>query len=191
MDIPATNKLIAKLTASRFGGAPKANRYWDDDRAFCLDVVACTDVPCEGVVSYGTVGLSGYPVQVEDTGRRVATELVGACAKSCEDFSNALVSAAFYTIRNDWRCVPGSILQNALAMYNVSPTMQHLLFVAPFLWSDFSHSVIDERDVHWLMAVPISDAEYQFSKENGVDILEDLFEEKQIDIFDMARPSVL
>ncbi|WP_376749287.1 suppressor of fused domain protein [Anaerospora hongkongensis] len=40
------------------------------------------------------------------------------------------------------------------------------------------------------MAVPISDKEFEYAIEHGTDALENLFEEVQIDIFDLKRKSV-
>jgi hypothetical protein len=38
--------------------------------------------------------------------------------------------------------------------------------------------------------VPISDEEYRFLEEHGAERLEQLFQEKQIDVFDLSRASV-
>jgi competence protein ComGC len=47
------------------------------------------------------------------------------------------------------------------------------------------------KKVAWLLAVPISDKEKDFLTENGSDALESLFEEKQIDIFELDRKSIV
>ena len=46
------------------------------------------------------------------------------------------------------------------------------------------------KSVAWLMAVPISECEYRYAEAEGPDRLEDLFEQQQIDIFDINRPPV-
>jgi len=43
----------------------------------------------------------------------------------------------------------------------------------------------------FLLAIPISDAELQYKNQNGLSALESIFEEKNVDIFDLDRASVL
>jgi len=77
-------------------------------------------------------------------------------------------------------------------MYELSKTMKHALFVPPFLWEEALETLeLPERTVAWLLAVPISEAEYQFAEREGSEKLEDLFVKHQIDIFNLERESVL
>ncbi|MMZ71657.1 Antitoxin YqcF [compost metagenome] len=70
--------------------------------------------------------------------------------------------------------------------------MKHMLFVPPFLWEEQLQTIdFQDKKVAWLLAVPISENEYLFAQEYGSNKLEDLFEQKQIDIFDIERKSVL
>ncbi|MGC5935662.1 suppressor of fused domain protein [Ralstonia pseudosolanacearum] len=184
------NKKIARHIASKFGGSPKVTRYWSDDQAISVDLLAAAGSPCSGVMSYGTIGLSDHPVRINDDGDEVCVELLGACADAVKNFPNALTTAAFYTIRNQWHCVHGGVLQNALDMYKLSVTMKHFLFTSPFLWEGFNGVDFGDKKVHWLLAVPISDAEHAYLQDHGLDALERAFEDRQIDIFDINRDSV-
>jgi hypothetical protein len=187
---PDANKVIARYVAGVFGGKPSVIRYWNDTRDRSIDLLTCVDRPVAGVTSYCTLGLSDHPVLLDDD-RRVPVELVGACATACEGFANALTTAAFVAMANEWQCTPGSVLQNALDMYKLSRTLKHFLFLPPFLWSTLKALKVDGREVHWLMAVPISDEEYRFWKEHGSDALESQFESAQIDVFDINRASAV
>ena len=71
-----------------------------------------------------------------------------------------------------------------------STTVPHLYFSAPFLWES-SLKTLDcgTKKVSWLLAVPISDAEYEYLIEHGDSALEDLLEKQRIDIFDLTRSS--
>lgn len=70
--------------------------------------------------------------------------------------------------------------------------MKHFLFVPPFLWEDELPTLeFEGRSIAWLLALPISDQERSFAESNGSDDLEDLFQQNQIDIFDLERPSVV
>ena len=70
--------------------------------------------------------------------------------------------------------------------------LEHILFVSPFLWEDRLKTLnFEDKKVAWLLAVPISEKEFKYAKDKGKDALEELFEEKQIDIFNLYRKSVL
>lgn len=62
----------------------------------------------------------------------------------------------------------------------------------PFLWEGQLQTIdFSDKKVAWLLAVPISEKEYLFAQQNGSNKLEDLFEQNEIDIFDIKRDSVL
>ncbi len=190
--ISKENKQIGKKIATTFGGKPSVNRYWDNMEKSFVDLVACINRPSEGVVSYGTVGLSNYPIIQDGKEFHVRLELVGACASAFDMYPKILTTAAFYIINEKWFCCPNAILQNAIDMYDNSLQMKHLLFVSPFLWEDpLATTEFDTKSVAWLLAVPISEKERLYAVEHGADDLEDLFEKKQIDIFNLSRSSII
>jgi hypothetical protein len=63
----------------------------------------------------------------------------------------------------------------------------------PFPWPSLQESLdLPDRKVSWLMAIPISDAEYEYAQEKGPGALEDLLvKEHEIDVADLIRPSVV
>jgi hypothetical protein len=77
-------------------------------------------------------------------------------------------------------------------MYGLSSTMNDIYFASPFLWPSLEKSIlIDAKRVAWLLAMPVSREETEFAQRFGPQALEDLFEEKHIDIFDLNRPPVV
>ena len=69
--------------------------------------------------------------------------------------------------------------------------MQHILFIPPFLWEDKLTTLsFNDKKIAWLLVIPISEKELEYAKKHGTDALENLFEEYQIDIFDLKRKSV-
>ncbi len=191
-NISEENKLVARKLASVFGGKPTVNRYWDEAEKSFVDLVSCIDQPCDGVSSYGTIGLSDYALIQDGKEFPVRLEIVGAAASGNEAFPNILTTAAFYIINNEWFCCPGAILKNAVDMYDQSLHMKHLLFVSPFLWGDgFTTLECESKSVAWLLAIPISESEREYAEQKGSDELENLFEEKQIDVFDLSREAAL
>jgi hypothetical protein len=190
-NISEENKEIAVKLASVLGGKPSVNRYWDEAEKSFVDLVACVDQPCDGVTSFGTIGLSDHPLVQDGKEFSVRLELVGASASLYTDFPNILTTAALYIINEKWFCCPGAVLQNAVDMYDNSLYMKHLMFVSPFLWDELKTTQYESKAVTWLLAVPISENERQYAENNGTDALEELFEKHQIDIYNLSRKSVL
>jgi hypothetical protein len=192
VSVSQDNKFIANTAARAFGGQPKVTRFWDDAHKRFVDILTCRDRPQTGVISYATIGLSDWPLEMDGKAYEVRAEFVGVCGSSFRSFDNALATAAFCVINSKWFCYPGAIFHDVLKMYEASQTMQHFLFVPPFLWEkDLKTLDFSEKRVAWLLAVPIAEAERQFAEANGSDKLESLFVERQIDIFDLNRASAL
>jgi antitoxin YqcF len=103
-----------------------------------------------------------------------------------------MATAAFSVIKDKMLVAPGIIVPHALAMYNASKTMKHFLLLPPFLWEGRLETIaLEDRTVAWLLTVPISDQELRLANAESVAVLEEIFENKQIDIFDLARVSVV
>lgn len=195
MSKDSANRKIAKKVSDAFGGMSKVRRYWDANESSYVDLLATHDSPQRGVTSYSTVGLSGWPLMIDDREYEARLEMVGVCGSRFTGFDRALVTSAFCVINSKWSCFPGRIFPDVLSMYNASSTMSHFLFVPPFLWGELEESIVIEgRTVAWLMAVPISEAELQFGRkytENyPSDALTAEFEHRQIDVYDLNRSSI-
>lgn len=81
---------------------------------------------------------------------------------------------------------------NAISEYYPDLTCKHVMLVTPFLWDrDLQKQVIEGLSHLWLQVVPITDEEADYLMRHGSDALESIFEEHQIDLFDLNRPSCL
>lgn len=191
MKISDSNKSLAQMLASVFRAKPRISRYWDEEERSCVDVMVCEHSPQENVFTYATLGLSDHPIlnQGKDSGIRV--EFVGAFGATFGEGANIISTAAFCVVNSKWEVRPGAIFPDVVGMYRKDSAMKHLLFCPPFLWEKLTTQELDDKTVAWLMLVPISENEYRFAEEKGSDALEDLFVEKQIDVFNLDRPSVL
>lgn len=191
MTVSDENKTIAKAALAVFGGKPAVHAYWDDNNENYVDIMSCCDRPYDGVTSYSTIGLSGYSIDqtVDDIPLRV--EIVGACASSYNFFPNILGTCAFNIINSKYTCYPGAIFHNVIKYYMPDCSMKHIMFISPFLWEN-KLTILDfaDKKVAWLLALPISEKEFEFAQRNSTDDLETIFEEHQIDIFDLNRKSV-
>lgn len=118
-------------------------------------------------------------------------EFIGACAAQYEQFPNIMSSCAFNIINSQYSCNPGTVYPDVIKAYYDEIDMKHVMLVTPFLWGDIPDIETDNKLINWLMLVPISEEEFQFLKDNGSDALEKLFEEKEIDICNLERKSIL
>lgn len=69
--------------------------------------------------------------------------------------------------------------------------MKHVLLICPSVWEKAETIVLDDRYIAWLQIIPISESEYKYAIKNSVNELENLLEEKDIDVFDIYRESVI
>ena len=185
-------KTIARTAAAVFGTKPEVDRYWADQRVSSVDVLSCLDSPQRGGTSYATIGVSEVALEKDGRELQVRAELVGACYSRFKKFPNVLATAAFLVINSRSFIAPGVIFPGVLSMYYAAVEMKHLLFLPPFLWDErLKASKVEERQIGWLLAIPVSEGEMQLASSRGVPALEELFEARQIDIFDLERPSVV
>lgn len=192
MNVSADNKTIAKTLANALGLNPSVRRYRDDINELDLALFSCTDPIDANVQFYGTVGLSDYPTYQDGKEFPTRVEVLGAAYKEAEYFPNVLSTIGFYSIREKFFCSPGSVLPNAVKMYDEQSLLPHILFSPPYLWEDKLQTLrFDTKTVAWVLAVPISENELRYKEEHGTAALEQLLEENEVDIFDLHRKSVV
>lgn len=190
-NVSADNKTIAKTVAAIFGGSPRVIEYLDADEAAKIAILESADEPWPGFTSYCTIGLSDVPVprQVDPP---LGVELIGVAASDLAAFGEVLSTAAFFWINDGWEPEPGACFREVVRMHMPDTGLPHLLLVEPSLWDqEFASRVVGAKTVAWLMAVPVSEAEANFAEENGLDALETLFEQREVDVTDLQRDSVV
>ena len=162
----------------------------DESEASKVDVMVVRDRPDDGVTSYATLDFSNHDIGLVSGGKQLRVELVMACASGYKHGAHILASCAFAAMNDGVDIEPDEILEGAVALYYPRFTMQHILLVDPFLWNlEAQH--LEDRTVTFLQAVPISAAEAVYAEEKGADALQDIFSEKQIDVYDLERASVV
>ena len=186
------NRRIANTLLEIIGGKPKVVEYWDNGEKSKIDIFIGVDRPHGGISSFSTIGLSGYPIDLK-TGdnKALRVEFIGACESSSDKFANIISSCAFNIINDKYSCNPGTVYPNVISEYYPDAEMKHIFFTSPFLWDNIHSLEFDDKIVTWLMAIPISDNEFDFLKSNDSDSLESLFEKNGIDVFDINRKSIL
>jgi hypothetical protein len=190
--VSESNKAVARKVAQAFGRFPKITNYLDVDERSSVDIAAVVDSPEVGITSYSTVNLSDWPLYVDGRIHETRIEMIGAAPNDAGLFQNAISTAAFCVVKQKWECYPGAIFPDVLAMYHLSTTMKHALFIEPYPWEILEESLqLPDRLVSWLMLVPIADSEYEFAIERGWFELGQLFEDRQIDIWNLNRKPVV
>lgn len=184
------NKAVAQRELQILGGKPKVNRYWNQSEDKNVDVLKCMDVPQKGVQSCATIGVNGTDIGLQSGERQLRVEILGASDVVIESFANIVASVAF-DIMDSHQCYPGYIAEEVISQYIPESDMKHVLLTDPFLWENAESLLKEDLCVAWLMMVPISDAEYELAKRSGVEELEKVLEEKEIDIYNINRKSVI
>lgn len=162
MGVTQENKVIARTVLGAFGGKPKVTKYWDDNKNSSIDILSVSDQPQEGITSYSTLGLSDHSINYEVNGTPLRIEIVAAMESASDIYANVLSTCAFNIINSNFTCAPGVIFKNVISMYDQETDMKHIMFVPPFLWEeDLELLEFSNKNVTWLMALPISEGELQ------------------------------
>lgn len=185
------NKKVAKYIAPVLGTDPGALRFWDDNRENYLDVLHVNDPLQKGMKFYATIGVSENNVVIKGKEQGFALELLMGGDQKFEQVPNILSTCGFYIVKDKWECRPGNVFERMVEMYYPNNILQHIYFTDPFVWSDKLQPLqMEDIQIVWLLAVPISDKELQYKLEHGDDAFDQLLFEKKVDVFDLNRKSV-
>ncbi|MBC6310978.1 suppressor of fused domain protein [Listeria sp. FSL L7-1582] len=186
------NQQVAKHIFENVGGKSQVIQYKDSNETSSIDIFMSEDKPQDGVTTYATISLSESSIGlVLGNDKELRAEFIGACGSNFDKFPNIISSCAFNIINDNFLCRPGTVYSNVVTEYYDDSEMKHILLTTPFLWEGLINIETEQKVVTWLSLVPISEAELEYLNDNGSDALESLFEEKDIDIFDIYRESVL
>lgn len=183
-------KKVAKYAHAFIGGKPKVFRYYNDDKSRQIDIMTCTGGECEGIDTYATIGMCDVDIGLWTGDNVLRVELMMAGPEGNDLFANILASAAFdaMTTRN---CAYGDVIPNTITTYLPDSEMKHLVLLSPVFWSKYRYLETKGTSVSWLLAVPVSDRECAFIKQFGINAFDELLEEKEADIFDLYRDSIV
>lgn len=191
------NEAVYRAACEIFAQPSRVFRYYDQHDEISVDLLTAENSPCEGVTSYSSLGLIHYPLGLRADGKPLRAEIAGACYDRFEYYPNLLSSCAFEIMNSHFVCAHGVVYPECVNMYVQGSPMRHLLFVQPDeetarYWEqplnplDFA----DKRAV-WLLAVPISDSELEYLRDQGTEALLDRLREVRADPFDLERKPVL
>jgi hypothetical protein len=185
------NRALAKYLKEIVGGSPRVTAYrCDEEEEIYVDILQSDGVPAQRISTYSTLALSDHPVARTEAGAPIGVEILFCSQNRYTKSPNILTACGLNIIRSKASCGPGVVFPKHVELYYEDFDMKHILFVSPFLW-DIKTQIFSTKTVAWLLALPISDAEYAAVSDKGSEYVEKIFEAKQIDIFDLRRRSVL
>jgi hypothetical protein len=184
--------LVAQKVMEAFGGRPKISTHLDVGEQNSVHIAELIDCPEPGITSYSTVDLSDFPMYLGGREFESRIEIAGAAQNHVDRFADAIGTAAFCVIKDQWAIHPYAIFPDVMRMYELSATMRHVMFMEPFFWPALEDSVqFPDRMVTWLQMVPIAESEYRFAEAESPAALGQLFEDKHIDVCDLQRKPVV
>ncbi len=144
----------------------------------------------DGVVA-ATVGLMDYDVG-DDPDEPVFVEIIVDARGDAAWVAEIVATIAFHVMKDGWKPAPGVVFERAIEMYSPELQVKHVMFVPPIQWEDEMDAVeLDDKLVHPLLAVPITESEAAFVRAHGSDALEDLWARAEVDVFDWSRSGVV
>jgi len=192
MDNFEYRKIIFDYLHNLIGFTPKIVEYRDETEEFKILIYIGVDRPDFELTTYSTVGLSEHSIdEVNSKGKDIRAEIIGMCNSDVTEFANIISTCAFNIIKDNYPCWPGAVHPYVVKEYYNDIDMEHIFFTIPFEWDDLQSFTIYDKVITWLMAIPISDNEYEYLLENGYDALNALFVKESIQYFDIHRKSLL
>jgi hypothetical protein len=157
-----------------------------------VQVATFHDQPVRGAITYSTVGLSDH-VLTSGTGRHTRVELVSG---AYERFETAILASALLALAAELRDSHSALLRGQV----IGPRgplldgsqIEAFYCAAPIYFADsFAElrAVVPATVFVWL--VPITHAEAHFVFEHGWSKFEDLLTERDPDLLDLGRPSLI
>src|ERR1700754_755728 len=174
-EVPPAGRAVARVVANGFGGTPSVRRYFDADESHEVSILTAPDRPVDGFTSLSTLGLYVADNRLDDRIIRVELSAIGESSEP--RWANLLATAAFYVSKNGWLAAPGVVFPNVVSEVDLSQDLPHLFLAPPIPWTELNRVQVEaDLDVHWLLAIPVSETERLFLNSRGYDEFERLME---------------
>jgi antitoxin YqcF len=179
----------ADLVRNALGSySARTYRHAGGERA--IEVVRIVDCPDQGTVTYVSLGLCD--LEWPEPGRP-RVELVLASVTDTELCGQIVANTVFHVIDKQFFPEPGSMIRDVVSVLggDLAARLPHLYFTVPRPWN--LRLPLDDGPpaITLVMAVPVSDREYQHWKANGRTAFEAVLTAGGIDLADLRRASVL
>lgn len=161
------------------------------DPEVVLEVLRIGDCPERGTVTYASLGLCD--VAWPETGRP-RVELLLASIRDGDVCAQIVANTAFHLIDKRFFPEPGALVRDVIAVLGAGPVstrLPHVYFAVPRMWD--VPLPLDEGPpaITCVMAVPVTEAEYQHWRAHGPRSLERALTDSGVDVADLRRPSAV
>ncbi len=156
-----------------------------------LEVLRFADSPEHGEVTYVSLGLCDHAWT--DPGLPRLEVLLGANTDEAI-IPQIVANVAFHVMDKDFFPEPGTIVRDIVAVLrapDLSERLPHVYFIDPAPWALRMPLDHGPPRLELVTAVPVSEREYQYWKSFGPRELERIFEQSQVDLFDLRRPTIV
>ena len=184
------NKKIAKYELSFIGGEAKVNRYYNQDESKFIDIFISKNGYFSTGITCATIGLNSLNIGLVNDGKEIKIELIALGMSDEFKIENIIATCAFEII-DFGTCYYGMIIPDVVTYYVKNTEMKHILLLSPIFWDKYIALEGDNEIVSWLLLIPISNGEAQYIQEQGVDAFDRLLEEKEVNIADYKRKSIV
>lgn len=115
------------------------------------------------------------------------------CGPADEDrLANIVATCAFNVAVSGWLAAPGVVFPCVVADYLPDTHTPHVLWSEPINAAALGTFTVEKGlDVHWLLGVPISDAEHALLVDDGYDALQRRLQDADAAYFDPYRTSTI
>lgn len=183
-------KRVYKAMAGVVGPSQKVINYLDEPEDNDLDVATFGDLPEAGLVTYATVTMHGSGNEMG--GQNVPVELMVIGRQGDSAVIEVLVEAAFTVGKDGWLAAPGVVFPDFVAHYFPDSSTPHLMWMEPFVWPELGTIDIPNLGhVSCLLALPITDAEWDLLHTAGFDALGAALETADVPYTDLWRASTV
>lgn len=153
------------------------------------DLLITPYAPYPGVTVFTTIGLMDH-ISRKEGGFNLYCEVIAVAYTEFLKYKECVNSIVCELLKNPNKLHEFSLITGVFK--NTDIGMSSIFLTHPFIFDgklDYFNK--EDHGVGWLMAIPITEKEETFLQFNGTEALETLFEEHQVDIFNLNRPSVV
>ena len=192
-----SREIIEKLSIDDDKNLPEIRKY-TDIKGNKVDIFQIKNIIEKGLNIFITVGVSEHNLDIKVDNIDLCVEFIALSNKLFSKYSsedskipNILMTCSSCIKNSNYKCYPGAIFLDVIEPFYPNTDMKHILFtnLLPYM-KNLKTLYFEDKVVTWLLAVPISEEEYLYSLEYGVEGLEEKFEAEQINISDLDRKSI-
>lgn len=186
IDIENAKKIVAEFNKFIGSNPTKVCDYHNSNNSKTVTMVTYMNGYKEDVKICTTVGLCEV-----DTGD-INYELVATCLDNdTKELCEHILSTTMFELMDKSECKPEMVIREVMGTNNPEFDMKHMLLTEPFIFDKTTIFNACDIQINWLLALPISENEYKYSKLHSVSALKELLVKRKADLNDFYRKCVV